>query len=847
MFDSRNDKTSRRQQQQPKMPIADFKSTILETISQSPISILVAETGAGKSTQVVQYLVDEGYQPLITQPRRLAARTVATRVAQERGEELGGTFGLRTSTDRVVSQNTKALFCTDGLALVRELMGAGRNYDVLIIDEVHEWNENIEVLVAWAKREIAQGAKFKLVLMSATLEAERLAEYCGGAPVISVPGKVFPVEVREPKPTMIESVKELLDERRNILIFQPGTNEIHQMIEAVRGLNIDAEVLPLYSELEPGEQKKCFKSYDKPKVIVATNVAQTSLTIEDIDAVIDSGLEKRIEVVDGVEGLYLRPISLADSKQRSGRAGRTKPGIYIDFCPTTERSEFSVAEIERVRLDMAYLRLAIAGIDMEQLEFFHQPSKEALRETKRAHIALGTITEDGEVTPIGREVAKLPLSVNIGRMVVEAKKRGVLADVVTIAAILEVGGIVSHKSTEWHSLTGGERESDLLAQLAVFKAIEGMRTNEMREKGINTRSYYRAKEIKRSIRDTVLRNGAYKTSGERAELLKCICAGMVDNLFEHRGYGNLMNNGERRIGKGSVVQLTRSDPWVVGLPFDLEVTNSRGQHVLNLITLATKVDLQVLEEVAPHLVREVTGLDPKYNPKIDAVESTCRRFFNSVCVKESREPDADHPDAARLFEEWVIAEGRAARRHAPSCYPEHVKEILKALKDADDQRSYSQYLNEKAGQRLFSPSTFEEVKQHIIQALQGARCALKVPDAQALRLPPIDPALERKVEQGNPESIQVGSLGSQIVYYSNEGPSIVVGPGWRKLPDHNIFLPNGRQVAVTVRTERGVLVEQEKDILEAKRLAAEREEEMPPVKQAPYQPRPLDLWNDCWS
>ena len=204
------------------LPIFDFKDRILESIRENSVVIITAETGAGKSTQVPQFLIEDGYQVVVTQPRRLAARTVAERVAEEVGCEIGGLVGYRTAFERADSIDTRCLFCTDGLQLVRELTGTGRA-QVLVIDEVHEWNLNIETLVAWTRKKILDSWSIKVVLMSATLESEKLAKFFGeNVPVIDVPGRIFPVEEKFSSSSyIISNVKTLVNEGRNVLVFQP--------------------------------------------------------------------------------------------------------------------------------------------------------------------------------------------------------------------------------------------------------------------------------------------------------------------------------------------------------------------------------------------------------------------------------------------------------------------------------------------------------------------------------------------------------------------------------------------------------------------------------------------------
>jgi len=641
------------------LPIHAFHGQIVEAVRNNSVVVITAETGAGKSTQVPQYLLDEGYDLVVTQPRRLAARTVAERVALEIGEPLGATVGYRTAVERKDSLATRCLFCTDGLALVRELMG--QNKGILVLDEVHEWNENMEVLVAWAKRQIEAGVDFKVVLMSATLEAEKLAAFFNGAPVISVPGRLFEVEVKQAGAGLADDVATLVAQGRNVLVFQPGKQEIEDTCDALRQMQVSAEILPLHGQLTPEEQAQCFKHFGRPKVVVSTNVAQTSVTIDDIDAVVDSGMERRIELVDGVEGLYLKPISLADATQRKGRAGRTKPGIYIDHCRSVSRPDFPVAEIMRKRLDQTVLRLAIAGFDMEAMEFFHQPNKSDIHDARRVLVGLGCMTADGSVTKIGKLVNRLPVSVQYARMLVEADRLGVVDDVLTVAAIMEQGGITvpppsrnQPNRPDWRRMVPNERESDVMGQLAVWQLGESMPKDEMREKGISLRTYFRAKEVREHLERAVQQFFRFGSTGCREDILKAVCAGMVDHLYKN-SYG-IYRNGEgggRDLGTASLV---RGADWLVGKPFDLHIQTRRGEMTLKLIELASKVNPMWLTEIAPQLVEQKAGLNPRYAAEEDIVVSITKVYFNGQMVKEEAVVDGQHPEAATVFAAWVAAQ-----------------------------------------------------------------------------------------------------------------------------------------------------------------------------------------------
>lgn len=640
------------------LPIADYREQILQAIAANSAVVITAETGAGKSTQVPQFLMEAGYRVVVTQPRRLAASTVAERVADEVGCRLGEEVGFRTGFERKDSAATKVLFCTDGLQLVRELTGNGAT-DVLIIDEVHEWNVNIETLVAWTRKRLSEGANFKVVLMSATLDAAKLAAFFGEkTPVISVPGRLFPVEKRSGRTSeLVSTVQQLVSEGRNVLVFQPGKREIEATISALR--DIEAEVLPLHGDMDSSDQRRAFRHYDRPKVVVATNVAQTSITIDDIDAVVDSGVERRIELADGIEGIYLKDISQADSSQRAGRAGRCKEGIYV-LCsntPLEERQAYPKAEIERVRLDQLVLRLAVTGFDATALKFFHQPDEKVLIDAKRALHALGAMLEDGSVTKIGRQMARMPIGVQFARMVVEADRLGEEEDVTTIVALLEAGGLRASKENSWRELTT-EKESDLLAELDLFVACENFHGEEFRANGIFAKAYFRAKEIRVKLRQALQGAGIRFDRSEnhdRKAILKACVAGMVDHLFQSgsSGYHN-GSGGTREKARESVV--SGSPEWIVGLPKDIEFQSRRGKGIINLVSMVTAVDPQWLVEVAPQLVRVETGISPDFDPEKDIVVSTTRTFFKDVKVKEEVVPDPAHSEASAVFANWLASQ-----------------------------------------------------------------------------------------------------------------------------------------------------------------------------------------------
>lgn len=784
---------SKKNSVQGELPVTAFREQILGAVAGSAVTVITAETGAGKSTQVPQFLAGAGYRVIVTQPRRLAARTLAQRVAEEMNTRLGDRVGFRTAEERADSASTEVLFVTDGLQLVRELAGQGGTgrKTVLVLDEVHEWNLNVETLVAWVKTRLSAGDDLKVVLMSATLDAERLAAFYGGAPVIEVPGRLFPVTRRSaPARSLVAEAVALAKAGRNVLVFQPGKKEIEDTMSSLRQeLGGAAIVLPLHGGLEPGEQKLCFAPppAGKTKVVVSTNVAQTSVTIPDIDAVVDSGIERRVELVDGIEGLYLRPTSQADGRQRAGRAGRTKPGEYV-LCSDTgeaDRRPFPVAEILRSRLDQLVLRLAAQGFDATTLEFFHQPDHTVLVEAKRALVALGAMSVDGTVTQMGRKMARLPVAVQYARMLIEAEKRGVVAQVATIAACLEAGDIRA-KDGGWRSLTR-EAKSDLLALLDVYNAGQQMKGggDVLRNVGIFVKDFFRAKEMRGKLLDAVrgsVRSDARKFASveeERREILRACVAGLVDHLYQ--GGGGSYRNGDRvsrDLARESVVS---GGAWLVGLPKDIEIQTRRGRTTLRLVTMATAVDPLWLADVAPQLVERKMGLNPWYNPEKDICVSTTQVFFNGRLIADEPVLDPHHPEATRLFATWFATE---------------------QMRDANLERAKA--LNLRAGETVFPVRNREEMLAWATQQLAGARRLEEIKNPTSLIIPEPDAELATLVMEENPDQISLLGKSVTVEYYEDRAPRVTLdretaaAHGWRDLPNTGVKLPGGRLVEIAV-------------------------------------------------
>lgn len=600
------------------LPVYERRDEIIAAVKANQVTIVTAETGAGKSTQIPQYLAEAGYQKIIvTQPRILAARNLCHRVREEyswrTGHDATDLVGYRTAPERDDNPENIILYCTDGLQLVRELTGSGTNdKQVLVLDEIHEWNENMEVLIAWAKKRCQADPHFKVVLMSATIEANALADYFGSPPPIAIAGRTFAVQKRYGGDLVQEIAKQLESRISNMLVFLPGKAEIEAVGEAVSQFARDVPVIQLHSQLTPEEQQKAFLHYPQGKIVLSTNVAQTSITIDDIDAVIDSGLERRAEVRNGVEGLFIEEISQADCLQRAGRAGRTKEGVYVlaqlnqlSCSPLEDRPAYGVPEIMRKHIDRLVLRLASIGIDIEDLEFYHSPSKRTIKLAKTTLRILGATTE-GTVTEIGQKMERFPVESSYARMLVEAEQCSptLQAQLASIIAIQEVGGIVkgSTRHSGWRKFAHHTR-SDLLAEYDVLLALPTIDPLEYEKLGIIEKNVAKAQEVNERLnRDLGLGPVQLTTIADADidQLLLCIVAGQLHQiwLIEPNGEALHLATGQtREISSGTVV---RRSGLVVGTPFDLQVPLGHGGlETLHLVNDITMVDPRWLEHLAP--------------------------------------------------------------------------------------------------------------------------------------------------------------------------------------------------------------------------------------------------------
>ncbi|MCE9576747.1 MAG: ATP-dependent RNA helicase HrpA [Deltaproteobacteria bacterium] len=441
------------------LPITARVIDIANAIDAHQVIIVAGETGSGKTTQLPKICLAMGRgvngQIACTQPRRIAATSVAGRVAQELDSQLGDIVGYKVRFNDRVKKDSYIKFMTDGM-LLAEIQGDAmlRGYDTIIIDEAHERSLNIDFLLGFLKRIVARRPELRVIISSATLETQRFADFFGGAPVIQVSGRTYPVDVlyrppREDEADLAElvanAVNEIteLDPRNDVLVFLPGEREIREAMGELEQRALPHTVLlPLYARLSPADQQKVFTTAAKRRVVLATNVAETSLTIPGIVYVVDAGVARvnRYNVRTGVTQLLIEPVSQASANQRKGRCGRTESGVCFRLYEEQDflgRPAFTDPEIKRVGLAGVILRMKSLRLgDVESFPFLDPPQKRAVDEGYRVLEELGALDEDGELTEIGEQLGRLPLDPRLGRMILAARELGSLREVLIIAAAL---------------------------------------------------------------------------------------------------------------------------------------------------------------------------------------------------------------------------------------------------------------------------------------------------------------------------------------------------------------------------------------------------------------------------
>ncbi|WP_395745198.1 ATP-dependent helicase HrpB [Prosthecobacter sp.] len=775
------------------LPIWKIHADILRTLHGGNRLVLVAPTGSGKTTQVPQMLLDAGVAAekmiVVLQLRRVAARSVAARVASERGVKLGAEVGYQIRFDDNTSTGTRICFVTEGI-LLRWLQDDRRLEKVgaVVFDEFHERNLLSDVALALVKHlQQSERPDLKMLVMSATLDAEPVAEYLNSCPILVSEGQSFPVAAgylsipdQRPLTTQAaEAVERILDDGApgDILVFMPGRGEISGTLDALRGLRTQERVacIPLHGELEPQEQDRAFAPNALRKVIVATNVAETSITIDGIRHVVDSGVARvaRYDAERGIGTLLLEPVSRASADQRKGRAGRTAPGTchrLWTLISHQSREERNTPEIQRSDLAEVVLLLHSLGIQQAAaFDWLDKPDPQAVERAEKLLIMLGALNEDAaDLTPVGRQMLRLPMHPRYSRMLIEASQRGCVPDAALCAALVSGRDLLVRLDRDDAQMKGlremfeDSADSDFITLMRAydFAKENGFSFERCRSHGINAQVARQVEQTCQQILHAAQQQRLYEregagTAAKDEALLRCLMAGFVDQLARRRAPGkpecDLTEQRQGLLVRESVVQ---DAAFLVAA--NLRDAPSRG----TLLSLATAVQPAWIAEMFPqHLHTTVEHLFDAQNKRVAAMKVV--RYRDLVIEQKAQQRDLDPVASGRC-----LAEAQRAGAFELPLLDHRVKQFMARV----------DLVHASLPELEFPRFDEEAISACLARAFKGLSL---VKEAQAA---PLTAAFHQHLAQGQvgwldelvPLSIPWPAGGSVKLSYVNEGPEAQV-------------------------------------------------------------------------
>ncbi|WP_095161901.1 ATP-dependent RNA helicase HrpA [Pseudomonas sp. Irchel 3F5] len=642
------------------LPIAAKRDEIKKVLAEHQVLIIAGETGSGKTTQLPKICLElgRGQHGLIahTQPRRIAARSVATRVAEELGTPLGALVGYQVRFEDQSDANTLVKLMTDGILLAETQHDRFlERYDTIIVDEAHERSLNIDFLLGYLKTLLARRPDLKVIITSATIDLERFSKHFNDAPIIEVSGRTYPVETWyrpltseqdeegnrvEDDLTVDQAILATLDEIAaherslgkgpgDVLVFLPGEREIRDAAEMLRKAQVrHTEILPLYARLSPAEQQKIFQSHPGRRVVLATNVAETSLTVPGIRYVIDSGTARisRYSYRAKVQRLPIEAVSQASANQRKGRCGRVEPGICVRLYSEEDfnsRPAFTDPEILRtnlaaVILQMLHLRLG----EIDAFPFIEPPDGKAISDGFNLLQELSAVNRENQLTPLGRQLARLPVDPRLGRMLLEGAKQGSLNELLIVASALSVQDprerpperqqAADQAHAQWK-----DADSGFAALVNLWRGFEEQRQaltasplrNWCRKNFLN---YLRLREWRDAHRQLSLicrdlQLSINKEPADYPRLHKAILSGLLSQIGQKTEDGDYLGARQRRFWVHPSSGLGKKRPqWLMTAEL-VETTKLYARMV-------AKIDSDWIEPLAGHLIKK-NHFEPHWEKK----------------------------------------------------------------------------------------------------------------------------------------------------------------------------------------------------------------------------------------
>ncbi|HAS6141812.1 TPA: ATP-dependent RNA helicase HrpA [Vibrio vulnificus] len=687
------------------LPVSQKKDDIADAIAHHQVVIVAGETGSGKTTQLPKICAElgRGKFGLIghTQPRRLAARSVANRIAEEMEMQLGDFVGYKVRFNDQISENTQIKLMTDGILLAEIQHDRFLNqYDTIIIDEAHERSLNIDFILGYLKELLPRRPDLKVIITSATIDPERFSNHFGGAPIIEVSGRTYPVETRyrplggeteddrDQLEGIFDAVDELCDEGLgDILIFMNGEREIRDTADALAKRKLkDTEIVPLYARLSAGEQNKIFQPHTGRRIVLATNVAETSLTVPGIKYVIDPGTARisRYSYRTKVQRLPIEPVSQASANQRKGRCGRVQEGICIRLYSEDDfnsRPEFTDPEILRTNLASVILQMTALGLgDIEAFPFVEAPDKRNILDGVRLLEELGAINSNAKdpkkrLTAVGKQLARLPIDPRLARMVLEAPRFGCLKEVMIIAAALSIQDPRERPSDKQQSADDKHRrfyheDSDFLTFVNVWNHIQkqqkALSGNQFRRQCKDDYlNYLRVREwqdvyfqIHQSMREM-----EFKLNSEPGSY-DAVHSAILTGLLSHIGMKDQEKNeyhGARNarfhIFPGSGL-FKKQPKWVMSAEL-VETSKLWGRII-------AKIQPEWIEPLAKHLIKR-SHSEPHWSKKQAAVMAYEKVMLYGIPIVPKRLVNYGNIDASvsrEIFIRSALVEGDWETKHA---------------------------------------------------------------------------------------------------------------------------------------------------------------------------------------
>jgi ATP-dependent helicase HrpB len=778
----------------PALPILAAADEIARAFKEHARVLVTAPTGSGKSTQVPQILLDRGLlgngQVVVLQPRRIAARLLAARVASERKGPLGAEVGYQVRFDNVTGPATRIRFVTEGV-LLRQMLGSERELrgvSAILFDEFHERHLEGDLALALALR-LQSGPRpdLRVGVMSATLPLAALRARLEPCSTVAAEGRAFPVEVEHlARPTDFAATPPWELAAREFeravaggfegdaLVFMPGAYEIARTLAALRasGAAEGRALLPLHGELPPAEQDAAVAPHARPKVIVATNVAETSLTIEGVRLVIDSGLARvaRHDPRRGINTLLVEKISRASAEQRAGRAGRTAPGRAVRLWTRAEhdhRPAHDTPEIRRVELSQEVLGLKAAGIDdLRAFPWLEAPEEAALQRAESLLADLGALGARGEVTPVGLRMAAFPLHPRYARMLLEADRLRCARAAALMAALTQGRGLLVRSAgkearDEREDALAAGAASDFAVLARAWRHAEGARfdPSRCRRFGIHAGAARQVRPVFEAFLRIARAAGldVSETPASDEAVARCVLAGFSDHLARRLDSGTLrfaLTHGRRgHLDRDSVV---RDSDLLVAAEVD-EIQRGRGE-VEVVLSLATGVREEWLRETFPgdFSERREVALDPSSR----RVTARASRLFRDLALEVKAGAEPTETEAAAVLAREILAK----RVHFPG-WDDAVEQWILRLNR----------LREWCPE-FGLPAVADEDRATLLEhACLGARSVRDLKDRSALPAARawLDAAQQRLVEQHAPDRIGLPCGRRAPVRYRPEGPPVL--------------------------------------------------------------------------